>query len=289
MVETIGNHKCILAEGPVWDASQNAILWVDIIQGAIHQYSLNENKLKTYPIHEMVGCFAIDEDENLIMASKSGIAFLDRITGEIIYHSNPESHLPNNRFNDGKCDPTGRFWFGSMSLSEDFEAGNVYVFDNLTLEKKIESVTISNGMAWSIDHKTVYYIDTPTFEVVAFDYEKSTGNISNRKSIITIPKEEGYPDGMTIDNEGMLWIAHWGGWQVTRWNPQTGEKLHHFKLPTSRITSCTFGGEHLNDLYITSASVGLSEEELIEQPLAGSLFIIKNCGFTGLPAFKFKH
>lgn len=289
-VETITDHKSTLGEGPIWDARHNEILWVDIVNGEIHCYSLINHALKTYPIKDMVGCMAVCErDDQLVIASQSGFGFLDKKTSEITYHSNPESHLPKNRPNDGKCDPAGRFWMGTMSFSEDFEAGSVYVFDGNSFDKKIDKVTISNGMAWSLDHQTLYYIDTPTFEVVAYDYDMKTGNISNKKVVITIPKEDGFPDGMTIDSDGMLWIAHWDGWQVTRWNPETGHKLDHFKLPASRITSCMFGGDDLTDLFITSAKEGLSVKELEEQPLAGSLFVIRNCGFMGVPAFEFKN
>ncbi len=176
-----------------------------------------------------------------------------------------------------------------MSLSEDAGAGSLYVLDSdLKCSQKIKGVTISNGLAWSADRKTFYYTDTPTLEVAAFDYDDYTGAISNRRTIIRIEEKEGYPDGMTIDNEGMLWIAHWNGWQVTRWNPATGTKLLSIKLPVAKVTSCTFGGENFDDLYITSAKVDLTEAELKEQPFAGSLFVIRQCGFKGLPSFEFK-
>jgi len=209
--------------------------------------------------------------EILLRPLQNGFAFIDRASGEVKMIANPENHLPCNRFNDGKCDPAGRFWAGTMSLSEEPNAGNVYVLENkLAHTKTIEDVTISNGMAWSLDHQTFYYIDTPTLEIVAYDYE------------------EGYPDGMTIDNECMFWIAHWDGWQVTRWDPNTGEKLYRIKLPVAKVTSCTFGGENLEDLYITSAKIGLTKEELEKQPLAGSLFVMRNCEFKGMPAFEFE-
>ena len=155
--------------------------------------------------------------------------------------------------------------------------------------KREGAITISNGLAWSLDHKVLYYIDTPTLEVVGYDFDMENGNITNKRTIINIPKEEGFPDGMTIDNEGMLWIAHWGGWQVTRWNPSTGKKLSAIKLPVSNVTSCIFGGESMKDLYITSARKGLSVAELEKQPLAGSLFVIKESGFTGVEAYTFKN
>ena len=151
----------------------------------------------------------------------------------------------------------------------------------------IGDVSISNGMAWSSDHQTFYYIDSPTKQVVAYDYENRSGHISNRRIVIQFADDDGFPDGMTIDTEDMLWIAHWNGWQVARWNPHTGEKLLQIKMPVAKVTSCTFGGEHFEDLYITTARVGLTEEELRKQPLAGSLFVLPKCGYKGLPAFEF--
>jgi sugar lactone lactonase YvrE len=175
-----------------------------------------------------------------------------------------------------------------MALSEEEGAGNLYMMDHDgNVSKKVESVTISNGLAWSKDKKTLYYIDTPTHKIVAFDFDVASGKISNKRGVIRIAKEEGSPDGMTIDSDDMLWIAHWGGWQVTRWNPQTGQQLDRIALPVSKVTSCTFGGDTLEDLYITTASVDLSEHEMKEQPLAGTLFIVHNCGFKGTSAFEY--
>ncbi len=281
-------YTCALGEGPVWDDVLKTICWVDILNGAIHEFSPKKNTHKTIPVHQMIGAVAVCTDGNFIAALQNGFAFIDRESGEIKMLEDPELHLPANRFNDGKCDPAGRFWAGTMSLSDEPGAGNVYVIQNgLVPEKKIEAVTISNGMAWSLNYQTFYYIDTPTFEITAYDYEKLTGHISNKRTVIKIANEDGYPDGMTIDSEGMLWIAHWDGWQVTRWNPDSGEKLGSIKLPVAKITSCTFGGENLEDLYITTAKVNLTEMELKEQPLAGSLFVIPNCGFKGMPAVEF--
>ena len=203
--------------------------------------------------------------------------------------ANPEQHLPGNRFNDGRCDPAGRFWAGTMALSEEEGAGNVYMMDqDGHVSTKIKDVTISNGLAWSADKKTLYYIDTPTHEIVAFDFDLTSGKISNKRAVIKIAKEEGSPDGMTIDSEDMLWIAHWGGWQVTRWDPRTGRQLNRIALPVSKVTSCTFGGDTLEDLYITTASVDLTEQEMKEQPLAGALFVVHNSGVKGRPSIEYR-
>jgi sugar lactone lactonase YvrE len=287
--EIVVEHTCLLGEGPVWDAKQKMICWVDILNGEIHQYSPVLKLHTTIPVHQIIGSFALCSDGNFIAALQNGFAFINRTSGEIKMIADPENHLPNNRFNEGKCDPAGRFWAGTMSLSEDTGAGNVYkIHYQLVPEKIIENVSISNGMAWSANHQTFYYIDTPTHEVVSYDYEKATGHISNKKVIIEIDDQDGYPDGMTIDNEGMLWIAHWDGWQVTRWNPFSSKKLFSIPLPVAKITSCTFGGENFTDLYITSAKKELTAEELKRQPLAGSLFVFRNCGFKGMPAVEFE-
>lgn len=288
-IHIVLKHTCLLGEGPVWDAEENIICWIDILNGELHQFS---PVLKTHSIiavKEMIGSFALCSNGDFIAALQNGFAFIDRTTGAINRIANPELHLPGNRFNDGKCDPAGRFWAGTMSLTETPLAGNVYLLDkDLVVTKKIEQVSISNGMAWSRNCQTFYYIDTPTYSIVAYDYNNITGEITNKKVVIQIPEREGFPDGMTIDEDGMLWIAHWNGWQVARWNPATGEKLYAIKIPVAKVTSCTFGGADLNDLYITTAKVDLTEMELKQQPLAGGIFVVPNCGFKGLPAVKFR-
>ncbi len=284
-IEVVCAHKSELGEGPIWDEKRGLICWVDILSGHVHEWSVENKKLRTLEIGQMIGAMAVASSVNYVAALHHGFAYLDRKHGEVQPIADPEKHLPGNRFNDGKCDPAGRFWAGTMPLSEDKAAGSLYVLHkNGTVEKKEDTITISNGLAWCQREKAFYYIDSPTLQVVRYDYDEATGAISNKRTIIQIPKEEGFPDGMTIDKEGMLWIAHWGGGQVTRWNPKTGEQLAAFKLPVSNVTSCTFGGPTLENLYITTARKGLSEEELKRQPLAGSLFVIENCGYTGMPA-----
>ena len=292
-LELVGTISSTLGEGPVWDARQGLIYWIDILNGHLHSYQPESKIQKTIQLEQMIGSYALGSNGKIIAALKEGIYWVDKETGEKEFINQPEIKLPKNRFNDGKCDPAGRFWAGTMSVSEDKEAGSVYVFEKnkntsrIDSKKVISNVTISNGMAWSKDGGTFYYIDTPTSEIVAYDYNIDTGQISNKRVIIYIPHTEGYPDGMTIDTEGMLWVAHWGGWKVSRWNPHNGLQLYSISFPAAKITSCTFGGKHLSDLYITTAKVGLSNQELVEQPLAGSLFVLPNCGFQGFYADEF--
>lgn len=286
--EVVNNHKCALGEGPVWDHDKNRILWVDILEGKIHHIYPESGLHHAYNTGQKTGAIALRKSGGMIAALENGFyeIDIDNQLQNLIY--NPEGHLPDNRFNDGKCDPAGRFWAGTMAMNDVPGAGKLYVLEkDLSVATKIEHVGCSNGLAWSPDQKTFYYIDTLTQNVVAYDFDISTGHITNPKIVIQIPKNEGYPDGMTIDSEGMLWIAIWNGWKVVRFNPLTGQKISEISLPAAQITSCTFGGKDLTDLYITSAKTGLTPEQLKEQPHAGSLFVIKNTGCQGLKTHKF--
>lgn len=289
-IEVAGTHRCVLGEGPVWDDVNQVICWLDIVNGEIHEYSVGKKDERTVRVHQMIGSIALCKNSNFIAGLQKGLYFIDRKTGKLTAIANPESHLTGNRFNDGKCDPAGRFWAGSMSFTAEPETGNVYLVDNqLNVSQKISNTTISNGMAWSSSKRLFYFIDSSTKGVDCFDYENETGNISNRRTVIKFNEKEGIPDGMTIDDEGMLWIAHWDGWQVSRWNPQTGKKLAYVKLPVARVSSCTFGGNDLQELYVTTAREGLSDTELKGQPLAGSLFVIHGLGVRGTIADRFNH
>lgn len=287
--EKVGRHRCLLGEGPVWDEAHHAIHWIDVLRGDIHEYSYITGVEKTISVGEMVGSIAFCTDGNFIAGLEKGIHFIERGSGSKKHIASPESHLADNRSNDGKVDPAGRFWLGTMSKTEAAHAGALYMVDkNLKVIQKVSGTTISNGMAWSPDKKQFYFIDSTTRGVDAFDYEDATGEISNKRLAVSFSEADGFPDGMTIDSEGMLWIAQWDGWQVSRWNPVTGKKLLSVSLPVSRPTCCIFGGEQLSDLFITTASTGLSPEEVEQQPEAGALFVIRNTGFRGLPANKFE-
>lgn len=287
--EIVTDHQCELGEGPVWDADQNRIIWVDIISGEIHSFYLSTHKHTTIQLHEMVGAVALRRTGGLVAALQSGIYTVDEHSGQTTFIHNPEKHIQGNRFNDGKCDPQGRFWIGSMSIDESIVNGNLYRFDgNWQLFHFERHIGCSNGLAWSSDSKIMYYIDSPTRKVFAYDYEANLGTIFNKRVVITIPEGKGFPDGMTIDTEGMLWIALWGGWGIVRYNPHTGELLEKIAIPVEKVTSCTFGGPNLSDLYVTTASRDLTEEERKAQPLAGSLFVIKDLPYRGRPTDLFK-
>ena len=289
MVEVAFKSDCFLGEGPVWDDKTKTLCWVDILAGHIHEFNPNTETCTTLDVGQMIGAVAICNDGDFLVALKNGLGIINRKNEKFTLFAHPESHLEENRFNDGKCDPAGRFWIGSMAIDEQPNAGSLYMLDlHHHITPKIDNTTISNGLAWSLDNKTFYFIDTPTMSVVAYDFELSTGNIANKRTVIVIDEKDGYPDGMTIDNEGMLWIAHWNGWQITRWDPVKGEKLFALPMPVANVTSCTFGGSNFQDLYITTAKKGLTADELKQQPLAGNLFVWKNTGYTGMAAVEYK-
>ncbi|MBO0858010.1 MAG: SMP-30/gluconolactonase/LRE family protein, partial [Chloracidobacterium sp.] len=238
-------YDALLGEGPVWDWRAGNLYWVDIEGFAVHKYDPETRNHKIITVGQYVGSIAMRKSGGLIAALKSGFASLDPDTREIEKIADAESHLPGNRFNDGKCDPAGRFWAGSLALDERDRDGkaNLYCLDVDCRVRLMKSgVTISNGLAWTLDEHTMYYIDTQTEKVVAYNYNRVNGDISHPQTVIKMNAvEKGWPDGMAIDEEGMLWIAHWDGGHVSRWNPHTGAEIAKIKVPVSRPTSCVFG------------------------------------------------
>jgi len=275
-LQKLPDIKTSLGEGPVWNQKHNRLIFVDITGQKIYLYYPVTQKKRIVEIDEPVGAAVPRQKGGLVLALKNGFALLELNTEELNYKVKVEEDLPENRFNDGKCDPEGRFWAGTMSTEKTKEAGNLYCLEpNFTVKKMIKGVTVSNGLAWSPDGTSMYYIDSPTQQVLAYDYELKTGNIYNKRVVVEIPENSGVPDGMTIDEQGMLWVAQWGGYQVSRWNPTSGKLLEQISIPAAHVSSCTFGGDNLDELFITTAREGLSEEELESQPQAGCIFKIK--------------
>jgi sugar lactone lactonase YvrE len=173
-----------------------------------------------------------------------------------------------------------------MDMAQKRANGSLYSLDGKSLSKLLPNVTISNGLAWSPDHTTFYYIDTPTREVRAFDYDLENGSIANPRVVIHVGESFGWPDGMTSDIQGNLWIAMWGGAQLTKWNPNTGQLLEQIPVPAKNVSCCVFGGKNMNELFITSARVGLDEDTLKQYPLTGGVFRMET-NVEGMPSFEF--
>ncbi|MBV7334684.1 SMP-30/gluconolactonase/LRE family protein [Chloroflexi bacterium TSY] len=289
--ELVIDAKAILGEGPIWDARRQLLYWVNIFGDEVHLYDPTTGQDRAINIGQHVGTVVPRADRDgtheLMLALHHGFASLNVETEEVTMLHDPEPDTPDTRFNDGKCDPAGRFWAGTMSLGESDPVGSLYVMDtDLSVHQRLSGVTVSNGIVWSHDNRTMYFIDTPLGTVDAFDYDLETGNIENRRSIITIPHDDGYPDGMTIDAEGMLWVAYWGGYRVTRWDPSSGGLLQTVTAPAPNTSACAFGGPNLDQLYITTARTGVDDATLAQYPYTGGVFCAE-VGVRGVEAFEF--
>ena len=278
--EILFDVKATLGEGPAWDEKTQTLYWVDILGKRIYAGGEVLAELDDY-----IGCLAPTQNGHLIVGKRASFMDFDPATSQqTVLVTLPES--ATNRMNDGKCDPAGRLIAGTMDMNETDPTGSVYSYDGKSNRVLFREVTISNGMAWSPDHKTFYYIDTPTCEVRAYDYDVKTGEIANRRKAFDVPKSLGWADGMTSDTEGNLWIAMWGGAQVTRWNPNTGQLLEQIPIPALQSSCPVFGGKNRNELYVTSARKGMSESDLNKYPLSGGLFKVET-KYEGMPTFEF--
>lgn len=271
----------LLGEGPFWHES--AIYWTDILGKKIYRYFPSEKKFEEWQLNYYIGAFAPRKSGGFVLAMQNGFSLANEFSGVLTHITNPEKEKSNNRFNDGKCDHFGRFWAGSMALDASRDQGALYMLDtDLQVHKKYFPVTISNGLCWSIDNKYMYYIDTPTQQILVFDFNLATGEITNPRTLVAIDKASGAPDGMTIDSNGCLWVALWEGGAIICYDPKSNKFLDKINLPVSQVSSCTFGGERLDKLYVTTAKVDLNQENLAKEPLAGALFKIK-LSVQGLP------
>ena len=274
-----------LAEGPVWE--NGVLYWVDITGKALFTKPDNSSQATRHDLGIEVGSFAFFRDGRMLLATAAGIQAYEPASGQRESWSNPEPERSDNRFNDGKCDPRGRFVAGTMSRSGAPGQGGLYqVGHDRRVRKLVEGVSCSNGLAWSERGTTLYHIDTPTGIVRAYEYDLETGEVGASHVVVEIPPDRGVPDGMTIDRAGCLWIALWGGWAVECWDPASGRRLAQIHLPAAQVTSCTFGGENLDRLFITTARKGLDAQSLPAQPLAGSIFVAQP-GVAGHAAVRF--
>ncbi|HLF35031.1 MAG TPA: SMP-30/gluconolactonase/LRE family protein [Cyclobacteriaceae bacterium] len=277
--------KALLGEGAIWDYEPQLLWWVDIENHTCNLYDPVVKENEAMDMGQRIGTVVPARNRGkAVVALQDGIYELDLESMLFDLVCSPESSLKDMRFNDGKCDPTGRLWVGSMSMNFIGGAASLYrVSEDGDFKKMIDSVTVSNGIVWTSDHKTMYYNDTPTGCVKAYDFDLSSGEISNERIAVIIPSSMGAPDGMTIDSADKLWVAHWGGGMVGRWDPLTGKLLAKVVVPAPNVTSCAFGGPELDVLYITTAREGMSEDDILKYPEAGSIFKVAP-GVNGVTA-----
>jgi len=256
----------------VWLDDRAEFAWVDIQRGLIEVLTVATGRVRTIALDEMVGSIAPTRSGNLVAGVASGFELVDLGTGRGRRLATLEAADPMVRMNDGKADPWGRFWAGTMALDKRPGAGALYCLEqDLQVSVALDAVTISNGLDWTADRRTMFYVDTPTQRIDRFDLEVDGLGLRNRRAFATLALVDGAPDGLTLDAAGGLWLALWGGSQVVGYDPE-GDLLARISVPASHVTSCTFGGADLGDLYITTAFAELSEAERAAQPLAGRVF-----------------
>ncbi len=274
-------------EGSIWHPDRNTLFWVDIEGKTLYEYMPEAYECRSWRFDRMVSTVVPETDSTVVVALQDEIVRVNLTDGKKTSIAPIPDDNGKLRCNDGKCDPSGRLWVGTMGFGAPKGAASLYrVSADGTVETKLTKVTISNGIVWSSNKKYMYYNDTPTHKIVRFRYNDSTGDILYDGVAVHIPEESGAPDGMTIDSDDNLWVAQWGGGGVYCYNPYTGELLAKVAVPAPHEASCAFGGERLDTLYITTARAGLSEEQLEEYPLSGSLFRCKP-GAKGVPTNRF--
>lgn len=285
--EVVGGLRCRLGEGALWDPGLGRLLWVDIVGHRVHSLDPSTGARDEHDVGDDVGTVVVARNGRLLVALRDRLAALDPATGTLATVVPIEPDRPDTRCNDGKCDPAGRFWVGTMVEGAARGTAALYCLDaELELSVRLEGVTLSNGLCWSGDGRRLYYIDTPEQRVDELAFDAATGQLGARRVALEIPPALGAPDGMTIDAEDQLWIALWGGGAVIRVDPIAGRITERLALPAAHVTSCAFGGDSLDQLFVTTARVGRSDAELAREPLAGALFRVE-VGARGVAAARF--
>lgn len=279
-VELLHDARAELAEGPVWLPDRNVVAWVDILRGSIWMTDLEGSTSLAYRLDRPVGSIAVADDGALVAATPFGLEHLSPSPVRLATLPHDTSVL---RMNDGKCDPVGRFVGGTMGWPEPVpRAGSLWSFEAGSVRRLLSDVTISNGLCWSADGATMFYIDTPTQQIDAFDYDLSTGDLFDRRSVVRVDAELGAPDGMTIDEEGGLWVALWGGGAVHRYD--NGELSHRVEVPTPYVTCPTFAGSDLDRLVVTTAARPFTSEP----PRGAGALFVASAGVRGQPSSQYR-
>jgi sugar lactone lactonase YvrE len=276
-IRAISEVTSDLGEGPIWSADTNSVTWTDITQNTFHTADIDTGKTMSFGVPSMVGAIAHSKDGGYIAATQKGFARIG-VDGK---YSPLHSFLPDDmRMNDGKVDPSGRFWAGSMALSFEKGRGSLYVLEKDNSYRSIlDDITLSNGMGWSPDAQYFYYIDSVPGVLKRFDYDLHTGQISNPKDLITFDSSSGIPDGMSMSSDGKIVVALWDGGRIEIYEP-SGEKVSEITLGVSRPTSCTFAGPNRDILIVSTASQGIDRAD---EPLAGKILAVTGTGLSGLP------
>ncbi|MEQ9617561.1 MAG: SMP-30/gluconolactonase/LRE family protein [Deltaproteobacteria bacterium] len=281
--------EAIVGESPVWSVPEKALYWVDITRGQVHRYRTENNSDTVYQLPQPVSALCLRERGGLVLALRDGFAFYDPPADRLTMISDPEAGLPDNRFNDAKCDRQGRFWGGTMSDTEwDKPSGSLYrLGTDLSVTRVIPDVVCSNGMGWSPEGGIMYHTESFRYAVFKYDFEVETGAVSNRRVFAEVDKSTGaFPDGLTVDSEGCVWSVHNAAGSVVRYDT-SGRAIAEVEVPVPRPCGCIFGGEKMDRLFITTARETMSGADLKKYLLSGSVFVVEP-GVAGLPEPYFK-
>jgi sugar lactone lactonase YvrE len=279
------NCNSHLGETPVWDDRAGVLWWIDIYKPTLNRFDPKSGHNTEISLDQDIHAIATRRVGGIVGSFQHGIGFVDPDDGNVTMLADPIGSAPA-KFNDGKCDRNGRFWTGSMSNDWVTPIGCLFRMDaDLSVRTMDTGFKLSNGMGWSPNDRIMYFTDFGQSTIFAYDYEAASGAITNRRPFIVIPETEGKPDGMTVDAEGNLWVALWDGWGIAQFD-SAGRRIRQISMPIQRPTSCSFGGEGLATLYVTSAWMQLNGSERAVQPLAGDLFAIET-DTHGLPEPRF--
>jgi len=284
--EPVSEATAVLGEGPYWVPEDSALLWVDIPNGQLFRTEFPSRATQSMSLGAVSAAFPalgggiLTAGDNRLMLhtppAASGDTWVSRTIAEVPAREGV-------RFNDASVDPAGRVWVGSMHIAESEPLGTLYRLDpGRVLTPVVKGVTVSNGLGWSPDGSRMYYADSPLRQIDVFDYDPATGEAFQRRAFADLSRAGGIPDGLTVDLDGCVWVAMWGGGALRRFTPD-GEQDAVIPLPVSRPTSCAFGGPDLTDLFVTTASIDLTDDQLAAEPLAGRLLRL-HPGPSGLPS-----
>jgi sugar lactone lactonase YvrE len=284
-VELALDAKAILGEGPAWDDRTGELVWVDIASYEVHRFDPETGGDRSWPVGQMVGAAAPRERGGFVLALQDGFALLDDASPEPVFVES-ETRARGIRMNDGKCDAAGRFYAGTMAYDLTPGAAAFYRLDpDYRVTTMVSPMTLSNGLGWSPDNRTMYLIDSLEHWLDAFDFDLETGSMTGRRRLVEFPVAHGLADGMAVDADGFLWVAMYGGGAIRRFAPD-GSPVGEIELPVSQPTACAFGGSDLRELYITTTRQGKSDEELALEPSLGGIFRCRP-GVAGLPVNRF--
>ena len=272
-VNRLFSVKNDIGEGPLWHPKEKCLYWIDITKGNLFKSDTTLSTFKKFHFNTMIGAFGFRKEGGMILATDQGFSYWREGQSAPDVFWNPLPDREGVRLNDGKVDPAGRFWAGSMDTEQ--HEGRLYRVDPDGSQHVIlDHIGISNGLGWSPDRKTMYYTDSTELIIYAFEYDLETGQISNQRPFIQIPEDPRWiaPDGLCVDVEGCIWGALWNGYEVVRYDPQ-GKPILKIEVPAQQVTSCGFAGENLDQLIITTARCDLSDEMLVNHPGAGDVFI----------------